>query len=148
MRDLPIEAITQSTLGDPSPCERSFASLRVTNAKRSSFLNNLGVLEHRDPTALNKFAFERDRFAAGIGELVVHRLVFANDNICLAVFNDPDGSAVFDALRATGLSVTIAHCAMIDIAHHVDYLAGHRFFSYGIRLSMFVVRQRQRGGCK
>src|ERR1700693_972426 len=115
MRDLPIEAITQSTLGDPSPCERSFASLRVTNAKRSSFLNNLGVLEHRDPTALNKFAFERDRFAAGIGELVVHRLVFANDDICLAVFNDPDGSAVFYALRATGVFAALAPLLMFCI---------------------------------
>jgi hypothetical protein len=58
MRDLTIEAeITQSTLGDQSPCERSFASLRMTNANRSLLLNDLGVLEHRDPTALGEFAF-------------------------------------------------------------------------------------------
>jgi hypothetical protein len=120
----------------------------MTNAKRSSLLNDLGILEHRDPAALGEFASKRDRFAAGIGELVVHRLVFADDEIGFAVLNNSDRAAVLDALRATGLSMTIAQRVMIDIAHHVDYLAGHRFFRCGIRLSMFVVSQRQRSGGK
>jgi hypothetical protein len=97
-----------------------------------SLLNDLGVLDQRDSATLGQFAFERDRFAARIGELVVHRFVFADDEIGFAVFNNADRAAVLDALRAAGLTMLRADCVVIDIAHHVHDFAGHALFTRGV----------------
>lgn len=96
------------------------------------FLNELGVLEHRDPATLGQFAFERDDFAAGIGQLVVHRFVLAHDEIGLAVFDNPNRAAVLDAFRAASGAVTFAHRVMVHVAHHVDDFAGDRFLASGL----------------
>jgi hypothetical protein len=116
---------------------------------RSSLLNDLAVFEHRDAAALYEFAFERDGFAAGIGQLVVHRFVFADDEVGFAVFNDPDRSAVLDALGAAGRAVTIARRVMIDVAHHVDDLAGHGLFRTRVGFAVFMFgSEGERCRCK
>lgn len=107
----------------------------------SSLFNDLGVLQHRDPAALGQFAFEGNRFPAGIGQLVIHRLVFPNYEIRFAIFNNPDRAAILDALRAARLPVALAYRVVIDIAHHVNDLPGYSFFTSRVRISMFVVRQ-------
>src|SRR5580700_5846249 len=96
------------------------ALLRMTRAKHSSLLNDFGVLDHRDAAAFGQFAFERDRFAAGIRQLVIHRLVFADHEIGLAVVNDSDRAAVLDAFGAARFSVLFADRVVIEITHHVD----------------------------
>lgn len=120
----------------------------MTRARHSSLLNNLGVLEHRNPAALGKFAFERDCFAARVRQLIVHRFVFADYQIGFAVFDDSNRATVLDALRATTFSVLSTDGVVIEIAHHVDDLAGDRFFRSGVGLTVLVFgREREwRGG--
>src|SRR5690348_6152802 len=109
---------------------------------RSLFLHHFRVLEQRDTAALNKLSLERDRFAAGIGQFIVDRFVFTDDEVGFAVLNDSDRAAVFDALGTAGLSVAVSHRVVIDITHHVDNFAGHSFLSSGIGFAVFVMGQR------
>jgi len=69
--------------------------------------------------------------------------VFADDQIRFAVIDDPDRAAVLDAFCAARLPVICANCVVIDVAHHVDDLAGHRFFTSRTRLSVLVMRERE-----
>jgi len=110
----------------------------MTNTLHSSLLNDLAVLEHRDAASLNEFAFEGDGFAAGISQLVIYRFVFADDEVSFAVFNEPDRSAVLDALSAAGGAMAITRSIVIDVAHHVDDLAGDGFFSAGVGFAVFM----------
>jgi len=104
---------------------------------RSSFLYDLGVFEHGDSTALGHFALQCDRFAAVLSQLIVHRLVFADDQIRFAVADDPDGTALFDALGPAHLPVFLADSVVIDVAHHIHDFAGH-FFRSGCVIAVLV----------
>ena len=108
---------------------------------RYLFLNDLGVLEHRDSTALGHFAFEGNRLATVLRELSVHRLMFADDEISFAIAHDSDRAAAFDAFNAARLTVLFAHGIMIDIAHHIDHFAGYGFLRRGgqILFAMFML---------
>jgi len=110
---------------------------------RRLFLYDLGVLDHGDAAALGQFAFERNRLAAVLSELVVHWLVFTHDEVGFAIADDPDRTAALDAFRSAGLAVFFANRIVIDVAHHVDHFAGHFFRSccVGVVLSL---RHRQR----
>ena len=93
------------------------------DARLHLFFRNLGVLDHGDAAALGHFALQCDRFAAVISQLIVYWLVFAYDQICFAVADDPDGTTALDALRSAGLAVLLADGVVIDVAHHVDHFA-------------------------
>jgi hypothetical protein len=93
------------------------------------FLNDFGVLDHRNSAALGHLALHGDRLAAILRELIVHRFVFANHEIRFAFAHDADGAAASDALGPAGLPVFFAHRVMIDVAHHVDHFAADSFFS-------------------
>ena len=108
------------------------------------FLYDLGVLDHGDAAALGHFALQRDRFAAILSQLIVHRLVFADDQIRFAVADDSGGTAALDALGSTRLPMLLADSVVIDVAHHIDDFAGH-FFRSGCITTVFVfLRDRQR----
>jgi hypothetical protein len=109
---------------------------------RRLFLYDLGVLDHGDAAALGQFAFERNRLAAVLSELVVHWLVFTYDEIGFAIADDPDRTAALDAFRSAGLAVLFANRIVIDVAHHVDHFAGH-FFRSGC-VVVLSLRHRQR----
>jgi len=51
----------------------------ILSAGARLFFHDLGVLNHGDATALGHLSFQRDGLAAVFGELIVHRLVFADD---------------------------------------------------------------------
>ena len=108
------------------------------------FLHDLGVLDHGDAAALGHFALQRDRFAAVLSQLIVHRLVFADDQIRFAVADDPGRTAALDAFRAAGLTVLFADSVVIDVAHHIDDFAGHFFRSGCITTVLVFLRDRQR----
>jgi hypothetical protein len=108
------------------------------------FLYDLGVLDHGDAAAFGHFALQCDRFAAVLSQLVVDRLVFADDQIRFAVADDPGRTAALDAFRAARLPVLLADSVMIDVAHHIDDFASH-FFRSGCITAVFVfLRNRQR----
>src|SRR4029077_404384 len=94
---------------------------------RSLFLYDLGVLDHGDAAALGHFALQCDRFAAVLSQLIVHRFVFADDQIRFSVADDPGRTAALDAFRTAGLTMLFADSVMIDVAHHIDHFAGHFF---------------------
>src|SRR4029077_7555744 len=76
-----------------------WATRAFRTAKRLQlFLYDLGVLDHSDAAALGHFAFQCDRFAAVLSELIVHRLVFADHQIRFAVADDPGWTATLNAL--------------------------------------------------
>src|SRR5438309_4121594 len=108
----------------PITNDRSVAvALCETRAFRTAkrlqlFLYDLGVLDHGDAAALGHFAFQGDRFAAVLGELIVHRLVFADDQIRFAVADDPGRTAALDALGPARLPVLLADSIVVDVAHH------------------------------
>ena len=109
------------------------------------FLYDLGVLDHGDAAALGHFAFQCDRFAAVLSQLIVDRLVFADDQIRFAVADDSGGTAALDALGSTRLPMLLADSVVIDVAHHIDDFAGH-FFRSGCITAVFVFlcdRQRR-----
>jgi hypothetical protein len=116
------------------------------------FLNDLGVLDHRDPAALGQLAFQRDTFAAVFGKLIVHRLMFANDEVCFALANNADRTTAFDTFGPAGLTMFLTHGVMIDVTHHIDDFAGDRFFSGRAQILFSVLvllcnrqrRERQR----
>jgi hypothetical protein len=108
------------------------------------FLHDLGVLDHGDPTALGQFALQCDRFAAVLSELIVHRLVFADDQIRFAVADDPGRTAVLDAFRAAGFTMLFADSVVIDVAHHIDDFAGHFFRGGSITVMFVFLRDSQR----
>jgi len=62
-------------------------------------LDDLGVFDHGDAAALSHLTFERNGFTAVFGKLIVHRLVFANDEVRFTVAHDSGGAARFNALR-------------------------------------------------
>ena len=95
--------------------------------RRALFLNYLGVLEHGDAATLGQLAFHGDVFAAVFSELIVDRLVFADDQIRFALADDADRSTTLDALCPAGLAMFFADGIMIDVAHHIDHFAGHLF---------------------
>ena len=104
--------------------------MRVRAAKRLQlFLHDLGVLDHGDATAVGHFAFQRDRFPAVLSQLIIHRLVFADDQIRFAVADDPDRAAAPNAFGPAGLPVFLADGVVIDVAHHINDFAGHFFRS-------------------
>src|SRR5438876_5965533 len=87
-------------------------ALRATRAFRTAkrlqlFLYDLGVLDHGDAAAFGHFALQCDRFAAVLSELIVHRLVFADDQIRFAVADDPGRTAALDALGPARLPVLL-----------------------------------------
>ena len=107
------------------------------------FLHDLGVFDHGDAPALGHFALQRDRLAAVFSQLIVHRLVFADDQIRFAVAEDPDRTAALDAFGPAGLPVLLAHSVVIDVAHHIHDFASH-FFRSGCVTALFVfLRDRQ-----
>ena len=108
------------------------------------FLNDLGVLDHGDAAALCQFAFQGDLFATVIGELIVHRLVFADDQIRFAVADDPDRTAALDAFGPAGLTMLLADSVMIDVAHHIDDFAGDFLRSGRVGAVLVFLRDRQR----
>ena len=120
----------------------------MTSGQGSLFLYDLGVLEHGDAAALGHFSLQCDRFAAVLSQLIVHRLVFADHEIRFAVADDPDRTAILDALGAARLPVLLADSVMIDVAHHIDDFAGYGFFPGGIGLAMLVMREREGRDCK
>src|SRR5262245_16621116 len=88
-----------------APCANSAesfdsATLRsgCPGASHSSFLYDLSVLDHGDAAALGHFALQCNRFAAILSQLIVHWLVFADDQIGFAIAHDAHGAAVLDAL--------------------------------------------------
>ena len=101
------------------------------------FLHDLGVLEHGDAAAFGHFALQRDRLSAVLSQLIVHWLVFADDQIRLAVADDPYRTAVLDALGPARLPVLLADSVVIDVAHHVHHFASH-FFRGGCVITMLV----------
>jgi hypothetical protein len=101
----------------------------MTSRQGSSFLYDLGVLDHGDAAAIGHFAFQGDRFAAVLSQLIVHRFVFADDQIRFAVAHDPDRTAALDTLGSAALAVLLADSIMIDVAHHIDDFTGHFFRS-------------------
>ena len=110
----------------------------------SLFLYDLGVLDHGDAAALGHFSFQCDRFAAVLSELIVHRLVFADDQIRFAIADDPGRTAVLDALGPARLPVLLADSVVIDVTHHIHDFAGH-FFRSGCITAVFVfLRNRER----
>jgi len=116
----------------------------MTSGQGSLFLYDLGVLEHGDAAALGHFALQRDRFAAVLGQLIVYRLMFADHEIRFAVADDPDRTAILDALGAARLPVLLADSVMIDVAHHVDDFASHFFGSSRVVAVLVLLRNRQR----
>lgn len=115
------------------------------------FLYDLGILDHRHTTAICQLAFYSDGFTAVVGELIVDRLVFANDQIRFALAQDADRASAFDAFGPARLAVLFAHCVMIDIAHQIDYFAADGFFSgrAQILFSVLVLLcDRQRRECQ
>jgi len=106
--------------------------VRPTRAFREAkrlqlFLYDLGVLEHGNTAALGDLAFQRNRLAAVLSQLIVHRLVFADDQIRFAVADDADRAAALNALRSARLTMFLADSVVIDVAHHIDDFAGHFF---------------------
>ena len=95
------------------------------------FLNDLGVLDHRDAVALGNFAFEGDGFAGVFGELFIHRFVIADDEIGFALARDSDRSATSDAFRRAG-GMFVSRRVVIDIAHHVDHFASNGLACGGV----------------
>ena len=61
------------------------------------FLNDLGVLDHRDAAAFRDLAFHGNAFAAMFGEFIVDWLMFSNDEVRFAIAHDADRAASFDA---------------------------------------------------
>ena len=107
------------------------------------FFNDLGVLEHGDAAALGHFALQRDRLPAILCELIVHRLVFADDQIRFIAADDPHRAAVLDALGSARLPVLLPDSVVIDVTHHIHDFAGH-FFRRGCVAAVFVfLRDRQ-----
>jgi hypothetical protein len=121
-------------------CVRSPERNRVA----ALFLYDLGVLEHGDAAALRHLAFQCDRLAAVISQLIVHRLVLADHQIRFAVLDDADGAAALDALRPASLTMFLADGVVIDVAHHIDHFAGHFFRSGCITAMLMFLRYRQR----
>ena len=108
------------------------------------FLYDLGVLDHGDAAALGHFAFQCDRFAAVLSELIVHRLVFADDQIRFAVADDPGRTATPNALGSARLPVFFSDSVVIDVTHHIHDFAGD-FFRSGCFTAVFVfLRNRER----
>ena len=132
----------------PSPKRALNTSAAATSLL---LLNDLGVFEHRRSAVARHFAFERNRLARVLGQLVVHRFVLAYDEINLPLAEDANRAAAFNAFRRT-IRVFIARGVVIDVAHHVDDLAGDSFFRRGSE-TIFVMligesERRQREGSR
>jgi hypothetical protein len=117
--------------------------LPTVTIRSSLFLHDLGVLDHRNSAALSQLAFHGDGLAAVLSELIVHWLVFANDQICFAIADDAGWPAALDALGSAGLAMLLANGIMIDIAHHIDYFASHFFRSGRIAAMLVFLRNGQ-----
>src|SRR5262249_55150005 len=117
--------VPHSGLTTNSDCSRRPAGdARVSRSETATlFFNDLGVLDHCDAAALCQFAFQGDGFAAQIGKLIVHWLMFTHDQIRFALTDDADGTAASDAFGPAGLPVFLTHGVMVDIAHHIDHFA-------------------------
>ena len=119
---------------------------RLTETRLQLFLNDLGILDHRDAAALCQLAFHGDVFATQIGKFIVHWLVFADDQIRFTLTDDADRATAPDAFGPAGLPVFFAHGVMIDEAHHIDHLARDLFRSPRFRAVLVLLRDRQRRG--
>jgi hypothetical protein len=108
------------------------------------FPYDLGVREHGDTAALGEFAFQRNRLPAVLSQLIVHRLVFADDQVRFAVADDPDRTAALDALGSASLTMFLADSVVIDVAHHIHDFAGHFFRSSCIAAVLVFLCHRQR----
>ena len=111
-----------------------------------SFLNYLGVLDHRDAAALGQLAFYCDVFATQIGKLIVNWLVFADDQIRFTVADDAGRTTASDAFGPAGLPVFFTDGVMIDVAHHVDHFACDLFRSTRFCAVLVLLCDRQRRG--
>ena len=112
------------------------------------FFHDLGVLNHGNATALSHLSFQRDGLAAVFGELIVHRLVFADDEIRFALADDAGRPSAPDALGPARLTVLLADGVMIDIAHHIDHFAGHFFRTSCVASVLVLLRDRHWRKCQ
>jgi hypothetical protein len=111
-------------------------------------LDDLGVLDHGDAATLSELAFQGDAFTAVLSELLVDWLVFANDQIRFAFAYNTDRPTALDALRPAGLAMFFANRIMIDVAHHIDYFAGHFFGSGRVAAMLMFLRDREWSSCQ
>ena len=77
--------------------------------------------------------------------------MFADDEVGFAVTDDSDRAAAFDALRAARLAMSFADSVVVNVAHHVDDLAGHAFLGTGAKgffsVLRGIVRESERRKC-
>ena len=107
------------------------------------FLHDFGVFDHGNAAALRHFALQGDRFTAVLSQLIVHWLVFADDQIRFALTNDSDRAAALDALGSARLPVLLAESVVIDVTHHIHDFPGNFFGSGRISAVLVVLRDRQ-----
>jgi len=108
------------------------------------FLHYFGVLDHGDAAALCQLAFQGDVFATQIGKLIVHWLVFADDQIRFTLTDDADGTTASNAFGPARLPVFLAHGVMIDVAHHINHFARDFFRTSRLFAVLLFLRDRQR----
>lgn len=101
------------------------------------FLHDLGVFDHGDASTLGHFPLQSDCFAAELSQLIVHWLMFADDQIRFAVADDANRTATLDAFRAARLSMLLANGVVVHVAHHVDHFTGN-FFRSGCVTAILV----------
>ena len=107
-------------------------------------LNNLDVLEHCDATTLGELPLHSDVLAAVLSELLVDRLVFANNKISFPVTDDTDWSTTLDALCTARLAMFFADGIMIDVTHHIDHFAGYFLGGRGVAFMRCIRRDGKR----
>jgi len=128
----------------PKPTRGTRALPRSETCAAALFLHDLGVLDHGHAAALGHFSLQCDGLPTVLSQLIVDRLMFAYDQVCFAVGDDPDGTAALDALRPAGLAVLLADGVVIDVAHHVDHFARNFFRGGCITAVLVFLRDRQR----
>ena len=100
-----------------------------------------GVLDHLHAIPLNDFAFERDRLGGLGGELLIHRLVVADDEVKLVVRRQQaDRASALDAFLGTAFML-VALGPVVEVAHHVHDLA---FDGLGLATGLRLRAETQR----
>jgi hypothetical protein len=109
-------------------------------------LHNLGVLDHIRAISSYRFARHRNRLRRQGRQFRVKRLVLADEQVRLAVARfDTDRQAHFNA-GFGAISVFGTGCFMVEIAGHVDDLAGYGDVFGCCSLMMFPLVGEERGG--
>jgi len=91
-----------------------------------SFLNDR-VLDHVYPVAGSDLSFDSDLLGSVLRQFAVEWLVLADEQIRFAVIGfEADWQPARDAFLRT-IGVLFAGCVVIDVAGHVDDLAGNLF---------------------